>query len=227
MKKNAIRGYIVLAILLAVYCAVAFLAPFARTATFWIGFGFGAFALLFQLYVIHTFSDGDARSRFYGFPVVRLGVYYLVAQLILSLIEMALAKLLPMWIPLLVNAVLAAAALIGCITVETMRDEIARQDVKLKKDVSAMRELQSLAAALVAQCPDDALKPALRKLADEFRYSDPVSSEATRDLEGDLRSQLADLQQALVEGDAEDARKLCGKLTGSLAERNRVCAVSK
>lgn len=229
MKKNAIRGYIVLVILLAVFCTIAFAVPFARTTVFWLGAGFGTFALLFQLYVFRTAdaADGDAKSRFYGFPIARVGVIYLVTQLIISLIEMALAKVMPVWVTLIVNLILAALAVIGIITVETMRDEIVQQDGKLKKNVSNMRELQSLSASLLNQCADESLKPTLRKLADEFRYSDPVSSDNTSELEADMRSQLGDIQQALIEGDADGVRKLCAKLTGSLTERNRICSVSK
>ena len=79
----------------------------------------------------------------------------------------------------------------------------------------------------MGQCPDEALKPILQRLADDFRYSDPVSSENTRELEEDMKVQLSDIQQALVEGDAPGTRKLCAKLAASLAERNRVCPVSK
>lgn len=122
---------------------------------------------------------------------------------------------------------LLALAVVGCITVDAMRDEIIRQDGALKRNVGNMREFQSLSAALVGQCADASLKPTLQKLADEFRYSDPVSSEKTQELEEDMKVQLGDIQQALVEGDSDGAKKLCGKLMGSLAERNRVCSVSK
>ncbi|MBR3241917.1 MAG: hypothetical protein IKF90_04350, partial [Parasporobacterium sp.] len=64
-------------------------------------------------------------------------------------------------------------------------------------------------------------------LADEFRYSDPVSSEKTEDLEADMQAQLGDIQQALVDGDTDGAKRLCGKLTGTLAEGNRVCSINK
>ena len=228
MKKNAIRGYIILAILLAVFCVVAFAVPLARTTVFWLGFGFGIFALLFQLYIFKTAgANGDAKSRFYGFPIARMGVYYLAAQLVISLIEMALAKALPVWVPLIVNILLAALAVIGCITVETMRDEIVQQDEKLKKNVSNMRELQSLTRTLVAQCPEGEIKTIIEKIADEFRFSDPVSSDSTYDLEANMRSQIGDIQQALVDGDPAAAKEMCSKLMGSLAERNRVCSMSK
>lgn len=229
MKKNTVRGFVVLALLLVVFSVVVFVAPFARTAAFWVAYGFGVFALLFQIYVFKASNEGngDARSRFYGFPIARIGVIYLVVQLIASLIEMALGKVLPVWVPAVVNLLLAVVAVIGCITVETMRDEIARQDGALKKNVSNMRELQSISSALVGQCSDEGMKAVLVKLADEFRYSDPVSSERTIEIEEDMKAQLGDIQQALVEGDLAGARTLCGKLMGSLAERNRICSVSK
>ena len=156
MTKNASRGLIVLAIVLAVFSLIAFAIPFAHTAVFWIAYGFGVLAILFQLYIFKTSfaGNGDAKSRFYGFPIARLGIYYLVAQLILSVIEMALAGLIPSWPVIIVNVLALAFALIGCITAETMRDEIVQQDNKLKKNVSAMRELQSLAASMVGQCGD-------------------------------------------------------------------------
>lgn len=229
MTKNASRGLIVLAIVLAVFSLIAFAVPFAHTAVFWIAYGFGVLAILFQLYIFKTSfaGNGDAKSRFYGFPIARLGIYYLVAQLILSVIEMALASLIPTWPAIIINALALAFALIGCITAETMRDEIVQQDHKLKKNVSAMRELQSLAASMVGQCGDEEMKNAVKKIADELRFSDPVSSDATAELEAEMRSQLADIQQAVVEGDAEGAKALCGKMLGNLAERNRVCSINK
>ena len=108
-----------------------------------------------------------------------------------------------------------------------MRDEIIRQDGSLKKSVSNMRELQSLSAAMVDQCDDEGLKKELKKLADEFRYSDPLTSDKTEDLEADLRSQMDNLQQAITDGDIEGAKTLCGKLSGCLKERNRICSVNK
>lgn len=219
----------VFAILLIVFSVIVFSVPFARTATFWVAYGFGVFAIAFQLYVFRLSDTGDnkATSRFYGFPIARVGVYYLVAQLIASIVEMALAGTIPFWPALIVNILLAALAIIGCIAADAVRDEIIRQDGQLKKDVFAMRELQSLSRSLVGQCQDETLRATLEKIADEFRYSDPVSSENTREMEADMHSQMEDIQQALVEEDSDGAKRLCGKLMGSLAERNRVCSVSK
>ena len=229
MTKNASRGLIILAIVLAVFSLIAFAAPFAHTAVFWIGYGFGVFAILFQLYIFKTSfaGNGDAKSRFYGFPIARLGVYYLIIQLILSVIEMALAGLIPAWPAVIVNALVLAITLIGCITAETMRDEIVQQDEKLKKNVSTMREMQSMAASMVGQCGDEEMKGIVKKIADELRFSDPVSSDATAELEDEMQSQMQEIQQTIAEGDIEGAKTLCEKIVGNLVERNRICSITK
>lgn len=228
MTKNASKGIMILVILLAVFSVIAFVIPFPKNTVFWIAYACGVFAILFQLYIFRSsFGKADARSRFYGFPIARLGIYYMVIQLAVSVIEIALSKFLPTWTVIVINVLILAAALIGCITAETMRDEIAAQDGKLKKSVSNMRELQSLTASLVNQGKDDELKKILQKVADEFRYSDPITSEKTIELESDMRNRINDLQQAISEGDAEATKELCNKLSDCLRERNRVCAMNK
>ena len=229
MTKNAARGILILLILLAVFSVIVFAIPFSRNMVFWIAYSCGVFAILFQLYIFKTSfgSKADARSRFYGFPIARLGIYYLAIQLIVSIIEIVFSGIVPVWAVIIINVLILAFALIGCITTETMRDEIVRQDMQLKKDVSNMRELQSLSSALVNQCNDEETKKILQKVAEDFRYSDPVSSDQTKELEAELKNRFAEIQQAVVDGDTEAVKSLCIKLSGCLAERNRICSISK
>ena len=228
MTKNAKRGMILLAVLLAVFSVIAFVIPFPKSKRFWFAYLCGVFAILFQVYIFKaSFGKEDAKSRFYGFPIARVGILYLAVQLIVSIAEIALSKVIPGWVMVVVNVLIFAAAAIGCITTVTMRDEIAGQDGKLKSNVSAMRELQSIAATLEDQTDDSGLKGDLKKLAEDFRYSDPLSSEKTAALEADLLSGINELRQALTDGDTESAKQLCAKLSACLKERNRICAISK
>ena len=228
MTKNASRGIIVLVILMAVFSVIAFVIPFPKNTAFWIAYGCGMFAILFQLYIFRSsFGRKDARSRFYGFPVARLGVYYLIFQLLASIAEIALAKFVPAWVVILINALILGAALIGCITTETMRDEVAAQDGKLRKSVSNMRELQSITALLPDRTGNAELKKMLQNLADEFRYSDPMTSDQTQGLEEDMARQVKELQQTLSDGNIDSAKTLCAKLLECLGERNRICSANK
>jgi len=229
MTKNSKRGFGILAIILVAFCAIAFAAPFSRNAVFGIAFVFGLLAIAFQVYVFKVSfgPSGDAKSKFYGFPIARVGLYYLIIQLIVSIVEMALAKTIPAWAAVVINVVLLALAVIGCISGEMVRDEIVRQDIVLKKDVGNMRALQSMSAALIGQCSDDDTKKALQNMADEFRYSDPVSSNQTAELENNMKRQIEDIQKALIDNDFQAVQALCSETINSLKERNRICSLSK
>ena len=169
---------------------------------------------------------GKLRSKFYGFPILRISFIYLAAQLVLSLLFMALAKLVPVWVPTVLYLVLLCAALIGFVGADSVRDEVERQDDSTKQQVSVMRDFQSQLANLAINC-DERCKAELDKLADEFRYSDPVSSDAITDAEDELRCCIDELQRAVAENQSEDISRLCRTTSLVLAERNRLCKLNK
>lgn len=225
MKKDIIRWIIGLGVLLVLYILIAFLIPFVHTATFWVSFVFTliAFAVVAASIYIAFIKNADAKSKFYGFPVAKIGVIYGVTQLVVGILFMTLAKVVPSWVAILVYAIALGAAVIGLVTADTVVEEIQKQDVKLKKDVSLMRSLQSKVNQMAAQSEEAAIKA----LADEFRYSDPVSNEAIADAEADLAAVVDELQAAYVDGDSEAVAKLCRKASALLAERNRLCKLNK
>ena len=225
MKKDTIRWIIGLGVLLVLYILIAVLVPFVHTATFWVSFVFTliAFVVVAASMYIAFVKNPDAKSRFYGFPIARIGAIYGAVQLVAGIIFMALAAYVPAWLAVLVYAIALGAAVIGLISAEAVVEEIRIQDVKLKKDVSLMRSLQSKVNQMAAQSEDAAIKV----LAEEFRYSDPVSSEALAEIERDLSVVVDELQSAIVDGDSEAAKLLARKASVVLAERNRLCKLNK
>ncbi len=230
MKKQQIQGLVVLAVLTVVYCAIAFLIPFHRdNGAFWASFVFTLVALAAQVYVVYVAFGGDrsAKSRFYGFPIARIGVAYLVIQALLSIVFMALAAIIPLWLPLLLYILLLGAAVIGFIATDVTRDAIEHQDSSLKADVSVMRAIQSKALSLPGLAQEEEIKKAVVKLAEALRYSDPVSSPAIREIESDLASCVDELQKAVVDNDTAAALSLAEKAGNILIERNRQCKLNK
>lgn len=225
MKKDTIRGIVVLAVLLVLYILIAFLIPFVHTATFWLSFVFTliAFGVVAASIYIAFVKNPDAKSRFYGFPIAKIGVIYGAVQLAAGLVLMALAATVPAWIAVLVYAVALGAAVIGLVSAEAVVSEIHVQDAKLKNNVALMRFLQSKINQIAAQSEDKGIKA----LAEEFRYSDPVSSDALAEIERDLAAVVDELQAAVVDGDGEATDKLCRKAAATLAERNRLCKLNK
>ena len=225
MKKDTIRGIAALGILLILYILIVFLIPFVKTAIFWVSFVFTliAFGVVAVSLYIAFVKNPDVKSKFYGFPIAKIGVMYGAAQLLAGLIFMALGLWIPVWAAVLVYAIALGAAVIGLISADAVREEIQRQDNKLKKDVSFMRNLQSKVNQMATQCA----APELRQFAEDIRYSDPVSSDALTDIERELAAAVEELQAAVVDGDSESVAQLCRKASATLAERNRLCKLNK
>lgn len=229
MNKNAIRWWVVLGVVLVVYNVLAFALPFPKTAVFAVSYLFTTIAILAQIYVIRTaFYRGEGvKSKFYGFPIAKLGVIYLAVQLIAGLVFMALGLIVPVWLPLALYVVLLGVAAAGFVAADAARDEVVRQEVKLEKDVSRIREFQAKGRALVAlNQVSEAARP-LEKLAENLRFSDPVSSEALTEIEDQLAECLTQLQEAVSAQKTEQILSVCQEAEHILAERNQLCKLSK
>jgi len=229
LTKPKKQTLLILAIVLVVFLVLAFAIPFAKTGVFWLSLVFTVIAIAAQVYILKmAFDKGEeVRSKFYGFPIARIGLIYLVVQIVVGFIFMALASVCPPWICIIVFVLILAAAAIGLISADAMRDEVERQDEQLKTDVSAMRTLQSLSSGLPALCADAGAKAELEKLAESFRFSDPVSKPALAESEAELAGMLSELQTAVVDGDAAAVTDLCRRVSARLAERNRLCKLNK
>ena len=229
MKKDTMRGVVGLGVLLILYILIAFLIPFAKTATFWVSFVFTmiAFCVVAASIYIAFVKNPDAKSRFYGFPIARIGIIYGIAQLVAGLLLMALGKWVPVWLAVLVYAIMLGAAVIGLISADAVAEQIHAQDAKLKKDVAAMRAIQSKLSVLPGQCEDPVTAKCLTQLAEEIRFSDPVSSEGTQETEADLNALTDELQKAVLENDTAAVRDLCKRCHTVLTERNRLCKLGK
>lgn len=229
MKKDSIRALAAAGILLAVYHLIVFLIPFDQETNFWIAYLFSlvGFGVVGYALYISMFKSASIKSRFYGFPILRIGLIYGAVQLVLGFVFMILGELLPYELVLIVEVVVLAAALLGLIATETMKDTIEQQDTKLKKQVTMMRALYSRVSQMTGFCQDPEAAAALKALTEEFRYADPVSNPSTARAEADLVSLTDTLQQAVTDNDADAVKELCRRATVVLAERNRLCKLNK
>ena len=131
MSKNLTQFYISLGIIFVVFTIISFVLPFERNSVFWIAYLFGVLSIGVQAYIMpHSFQQGSSvKSKFYGFPVARVGAIYLAAQLIVSVICMTLAKVDSAWIrriESIVSALLFGAAAIGVLSTDAIWEEVER-----------------------------------------------------------------------------------------------------
>ncbi len=229
MAKIKIKIDIAMLIVLAVFILVAFFIPFVRNAVFWVALGFGAFAILIQLFVADSaFHDMTSATRnYYGFPVARIGLVYMLAQIALSFASMAFAAVIPVKYEILLFLLVFATAAVGYLGADTMRGEIERMDSKLSVETSRIRKLRAATAPLAERCQDEAARKAVWEVADAFRFSDPVSSKATIEIEDDLENAVAGLRFQITKGRTEEIVNTCRDISALLQERNELCKLGK
>lgn len=216
-------------ILFVVYSILAFAIPFPKNSVFAISYLFSVLAIGAQLYVIHiSFYRGNhIKSKFYGFPIARIGVLYLIIQLIASFIFMAMGSIIPAWLPLVIYVLLAGASAIGLIAADVVRNDVMRQENKQVKQTSRMYEFQSLGQMLMNMNKMSSADLLLKKLAEDLRFSDPVSNDSLTNIEDQLASCLSQLQEAVSTQDMNQIMYLCEEADQLLAKRNLLCKMTK
>ena len=225
MRKDTIKTCVGLVIALVLYNLIVFLIPFASTAVFWISYLFGlcAFALVGAAVYLALIKNSDAKSRFYGLPIMRIGMLYGVIQMVLCILFMSLGKWLPWWSALLVHAMGLGMAVVGIMSAHSVVEHVRTLDVQTKQETALMRGLQSKLSTMTAQY-DHA---ALRELSEELRYSDPVSCAAASAAEVELYTIVEALQNTIKQNDDAMVENLCRKAISLLGERNRLCKLTK
>ena len=220
--KNGAKGYAVLGILFVLVSVIVFAVPGAKTAAFWVACGFTAAAFAAQIFIWRAAfgKNSTPKSRFFGLPVVHLGIVYLCVQLVL-LALFRFAPGLPAWSAVIACAVLAGIAAVGMISADVGRGEAERVEAKAQKKTLFIKEMQTEVELLASAEPDAETKAALSRLAEKIRFSDPMSHEKLAELEDRITARTAELKGA------EDKQAVIAELNGLWEERNQKCKAFK
>ena len=222
MKKNSSRGYVILGILFVLVSVIAFAVPLAKTAAFWISYAFTVIAFAAQIIIWKTAlgKEEALKSKFLGVPVVYSGVVYLIVQVIAFAVFLFIPKL-PVWSAVISCAVIAGVSAVCMIASDVGRSEIEQVSVKVQEKTFYIKQLQVDVELLAGAEADTATKSALTQLAENIRYSDPMSNEQIADIENRITAKIAELKSAT------DKAKIIAELNLLLDERNRKTKILK
>lgn len=227
ISKNKGLSLVIVFIILAVYNIIAFVFPFNHSGMFWTGYVFSMVAVLLTAGVgFYAFGREDLRSKVYGCTLLSLVWYYLIAQLIIGVLEMILADV-PFQYGIVLNTILFGAYTIGLIATYIAKVEIERIDLKVKGKFFYIKSLQTDIENLVSKSPDEITKKLLNNLAESIRYSDPMSSPQLAAIENKIESKVAGLTDAIATYDSSILKSSCEELQQLIAERNRKCKTMK
>ncbi len=225
MSKKSKSILAIYAIIFAAYCVLFFAVPFPKIGACWAEFAFSVVAIIAGCGIsLYAFKNEGLKSKIYGFPMFRIGFIYMILQLVAAVVITALSffTAVPMWIAVVISVLIMAFAGIGVIGSDNARDIITEQQQKTEQAVSQMKTFRLDMGNIVEICSFPELKKPLQKLADDFRYADPVTSEELSGVEENLKAQVKALS-ALVNTDKELAQKKIGEVSALLADRNRRC----
>lgn len=219
IKKATLATYILLFIL---YSIIVFLLPFHHTAVFGVEYVFSIVALIYQV-AIHIFVFSSAKSsnkNFLGFSIIYISASYLVVQLLVSVLFMALATP-PMWLVLIISGGLLILSVIAVLLTSSATNYIGKYEDSTKEKIVFLKTLQFKIDSLIAKTDDTLVIKRLHTLSETIKYSDPISIPTLRSVETDIE-QKADLLSALCEKqDWDTATKVIGELQEQLTIRNQ------
>lgn len=164
----------------------------------------------------------DAKSRFFGWPVLTTGVKFFAYAIILNTIIIVANQFIHIafLFMLLCNIVLFCVEGIALISVDSAREFVTGQDERRKQRMQTMKMLQAKLNTLCAQCDSGEIGKKLKKLQDQFRYSDPNSSAASVETEIKIQEALDRLEKELDE-DQEMAAGIIDEIEKLLRIRNQ------
>ena len=222
MKKNNLMSYLALGIVFALFNVIAFVIPTEKTATFWTAYVFSivAFALQIPLWKIALGKKDTLKSKFLGIPVIHVGIIYLIIQLIAFAVFM-IVPTLPVWLAIIVCAIILAISALCAIAGQAGANEINRVEEKIKVKRAFIQFLQTDIEMLVEIEKNAETKAELKKLAENVRFSDPMSHEMLGDLESRITAKVEEMKTAA------DKKALLEDVEKLLIERNKKCKILK
>ena len=211
MKKDSVKGYVLIGIIFILITVVSLAIPTSKNAAFWIAYIFTVVALAAQIVLWkRTFGHKELKSKFLGFPIVHIGIVYLIVQ-IAVLFVFVFAEKLPAWSALVTCTVIAAMAAIFMIAADVGRTEIEKVEQKVQGKVFYIKNLQV----------DMEILAGAEKDAEKIRFSDPMSNEQLAVLEDKISLAVENLKSS------DDKMKIIEDLNLLLDERNRKCKILK
>ena len=227
-NKSIIAVYGILAF---IYLIAFVIIPFSKNAASWISFVFTLVSFVLSLGVtLYVFGkDDEMTSKFYGFPIFKIAYMYPLVQFAVGVIICLIAALeaVPYWVALILSLVILSVSAIGVIATDNARDIIEENEAEIERVTKATKLFNLNVSSVLDLCTEPSVKKELEKLAESFRFSDPVSSDATEDIESTIMEKLENLKISISSSDSDENIAKITELKNLLSERNRIFKVSK
>lgn len=226
-QKNLLLTGLIYAILLGVYNLLVFVIFKNHTSVFWISYGFMSLAFVVQVVsMLLSFEKADAEAVFFGLPLASFSIFYLIAELFVSVIFMifqGVGTTISAVIQTLILAIFVVVAIIALMA----RDTVQEIGDTVKQKVVQLKTTKIDIDMLVGSCTDPELKIKLKRLSETIKYSDPMTTDVIADVEQRIQQKVSELRIYCENSEFEEAKKTCSSLELLYVERNKKLMISK
>lgn len=230
-SKKITKVAAILAIIFAAYNIALFaIADIWHEGAFWVSYVFMiiAFGCVAAACVLLNQRQYVPRDWMFGYPIIKHSAIYVAVEFVASTIFMLLDSQGIYWItPFVVQFIILAVHLVFLISCFLAKDIIEDVETKVKDATTYIRLLQVDVEMVVSKASDPAVKAAFEKLAEEVRFSDPMSNPNLFELEKLIAQQVNNADSCITLNDTEGALQCCNRATLLLEERNKKCKALK
>lgn len=163
-----------------------------------------------------------------GYPILRHVTIYIILELILSILFM-IGDLFG-WkgsVAFASQMVMLAVHLVFVISSFGAKEMVEDVQEKVKSKTTNMQLLQVNVEMVADKATDAEVKNAFKKLAEQIKYSDPMSNEYLSDIENKMLSYITDASISVEVDNKDESLEYCKRATMLLIERNKKCKVLK
>lgn len=168
------------------------------------------------------------KNWFLGFPILKQCAIYFIVEFFVSTLFIILDyEDCPWAIAFAIQFLILTVFLVLIIMAFLAKEVVNTVNVNTKIKTYRMKTFQLDAESLATNATSMELKMAFAKLAEDFRFSDPVSSDALKDVEEQIAYSLNQAKSAVSINDVQGAIFYCDKASSLLKDRNRICKMFK
>lgn len=228
--KIDVKYLIIFALIIAGYnFLVFFTAGFAdHSGAFWASYIFQtlAFASAGVSAALISGKDSSGMKAFIlGYPVVKWAIGYCGAELIISVVFMLLDKFVKAAVILQVILMIVFVTIMILSLKSKEIVEITEQ--RTAADTGNMQRIVSELDIICKGTMPEELKKTVKRLYEDAKYSDSVSSAATYGIESHIIARISELSCLCESGRVSEAVACAGDIKELLSQRNMICANNK
>lgn len=184
--------------------------------------------ILAWVYVFVSTSKAQREDEVNLIPLLRTTVIANIVFLVVGMITMYIPSDKYSWIAaLIVELILLVIYIFTLVFISTGVAYIRKSRENTRKKVFYIRDLATDLTAVFSMISDNDALAKVKQLADDIKYSDPMSHESLIDIETEIRMAVNNIVEAAMSNDASTIIENVTLASNKLKFRNTKCAILK